>query len=586
MKQQIKLKTLRQELISMGCNALIQPKLDKFGGEEVHSSEDKLKAVSGFTGSAGMAIIFLNKAILFVDGRYTIQARNEVDNEWEVCDLTAKSWIKCIKDNLNEKEVVVFDPWIIRAYQYKQLCDQLEKSNISIRPIGNDIYENIWSQRPKASNKDLLQWDEEFAGEKASSKLKRLTSEMIKKDIDALVITQPSQLCWLLNIRGKDTQFTPLFLAFGVVYKDGSVFIFDSRKIKINIKKDLNIKIFKFMEIIEVLKKFQGKRIAINIFHTPFIIEHQLKENNAIIVTSFDSLDKISVRKNIVEIKNIRETHKRDGASVVKFLCWLEENIFKNKINEFEASIKLKEFRSKDKNFICESFPTIAASGSNAAIVHYKPSKHSCDFIDKKYLFLLDSGGQYFDGTTDITRTISFSEQSIYVKSVYTYILKGHIALSKTVFLDGTSGNELDIIARRPLWENGLDYDHGTGHGVGYFLGVHETPPNISRRKSSALEEGMFLSNEPGYYKVDDFGIRIENLMLVQKSNKSNIKKFLKFETVSLCHFENSLINCDLLNLKEKEWINNYHEKVRNKLKPFLSNEEFNWLCKKTYNLI
>ena len=408
---------------------------------------------------------------------------------------------------------------------------------------------------------------------------------MKTKNLDAIIVTQPNQLSWLLNIRGNDLAFTPLFLGFGLLTIDGTLKIFSRSNKKVFNNGNSKFTNHSFEKLVSYISNFKNKKIAVNTFHCPSIIYEEMKENKIVIEDNFSFLQTISTIKNNVEIAFIKNCHKRDGAALVKFLFWLEKNIYHQKISEYDASTKLMEFRSKDKNFICESFHTIAASGSNGAIVHYRPSKENSKFINTKDMFLLDSGGQYFDGTTDITRTISFEEQPQEIKNFYTFVLKSHISLAKLIFHNETAGNELDTIARSVLWEQGLDYNHGTGHGVGYCLGVHEFPPIISRRRSGPLQKGQLLSNEPGYYVPKKFGIRLENLIIVEKANLLKLNNFLKFTTVSLCHFEMNLINKNLLNKDEIIWINNYHKDVYRHLKELLTNEEKKWLKNKTIRI-
>ena len=401
------------------------------------------------------------------------------------------------------------------------------------------------------------------------------------KGLDALVITQPNQLCWLLNIRGDDLKYTPLFLGFLVLKKNGEISIFSRNNNKLI---DNTYKNYLYSDLIPFIKKFKNKNIAINLNYCPSIIAESIKLRNNKIIEDFTYLQDISTIKNKLERKFIRGCHLRDGASLVKFLYWIDKQIVSKKITEYQASIKLMEFRAKDKNFISESFPSILATGENGAIIHYRPEKHNSRIILKDKLLLIDSGGQYYDGTTDITRTIAFKDQPQEVKDIYTYVLKAHIALARLKFKPKTRGNEIDAIVRSKLWDKGLDYNHGTGHGVGFCLGVHEFPPVISKNISTALKAGQLISNEPEYYLENAFGIRLENLVLVQDSKVSN-SQYLEFETVSFCHFENKLINRKLLGMNEINWLNDYHYNVYSHLEVYLNKNEKNWLKQKTVNI-
>ena len=582
MGKNLVLENIRHQLKLKGLNAFIQPRRDMYGGEEVPDYDERLKFLSGFTGSAGIAIVTIDKAILFIDGRYVLQAKIELDENWEILLLSEDSIIKWLEENLCNKQSIGYDPWLMRANEIIKLKEKLIYKEIIFEAQEVNLIDHIWTDRSPIKQNDPIKWSSKFFGLESEKKIFSLTQKMKTKDIDAIIITQPNQLSWLLNIRGSDLNCTPLFLGFGLLTVDGTLKIFSRSN-----KKTLNNGKREFVnhsyeKLVSYISNFKNKKISVNPFYCPSIIYEAMKVNNIVIEDNFLFLQSMVTIKNSVEIAFIKNCHKRDGAALVKFLFWLEHNISLQKISEYDASIKLKEFRSKDKNFISESFNTIAASGSNGAIVHYRPSKIKSKIIETKDIFLLDSGGQYFDGTTDITRTISFSEQPQRIKNYYTFVLKSHISLAKLIFHNETCGNELDAIARSVLWEQGLDYDHGTGHGVGYGLGVHEFPPIISRRKSEPLQNGQLLSNEPGYYVPNKFGIRLENLMIVEKVNSIKPNNFLKFLTVSLCHFEMNLINKNLLNKDEIIWVNGYHDDVYSNLKEFLTNEEKKWLKSKT----
>ena len=580
------LENIRYQLTLKSLDAFIQPRRDMFGGEEVPDYDERLKCLSGFTGSAGMAIVTIDKAVIFIDGRYTLQAKFELDENWKILSMSETSMIKWLEENLCNKQRVGYDPWLMRANEILNLKDKLICKGIIFEAQDVNLIDLVWTDRPPIMQDGSVKWPNKFFGLESGKKIFSLTQKMKTKDIDAIIITQPNQLSWLLNIRGNDLACTPLFLGFGLLTVDGKLIIFSrSNKRTLNNGKREFVN-HSYEKLVSYISNFKNKKISVNPYFCPSIIYESMKDNNIVIEDNFLYLQLMATIKNSVEIAFIKNCHKRDGAALVKFLYWLEHNIHFQNISEYDASIKLKEFRSKDKNFISESFHTIAASGSNGAIVHYRPSKGKSKIINTKDIFLLDSGGQYFDGTTDITRTISFSEQPQSIKNFYTFVLKSHISLAKLIFHNKTCGNELDVIARSVLWEQGLDYNHGTGHGVGYCLGVHEFPPIISRRKSEPLQKGQLLSNEPGYYVPKKFGIRLENLMIVEKVNLIKLNNFLKFKTVSLCHFEMNLININLLNKDEIIWVNDYHDEVYSNLKEFLANEEKKWLKSKTSKIL
>ena len=565
----------------MGLHIYLQPRSDMYGGEEVPSYDSRLQFISGFTGSAGIAIITIKKAILFVDGRYTLQAKLQLDSNWTVMELSSDSWINWIVENAKIGKKIGYDPWLIKAKDITLLSSKINQKHFSLIPDKNNLVDSIWEKRPKIFQASPKNWNKKYFTLSVENKIDQLKNKMKIKGLDVVIITQPNQLCWLINIRGNDLKYTPLFLGFLVLKVNGEISIF-SRNSK-NLLKN-TYKNYHYSSLIPFLKKFKNKNIAVNLNYCPSIIAESIKLGSNKIVEDFTYLQDISTIKNKIEIKFIRDCHLRDGAALVKFLYWIDKKIVSKKITEYQASIKLKEFRAKDKNFISESFPSILATGGNGAIIHYRPEEQNSKIILKDKLLLIDSGGQYFDGTTDITRTIAFADQPQEVKDIYTYVLKAHIALARLKFKAKTRGNEIDAIVRSKLWEKGLDYNHGTGHGVGFCLGVHEFPPVISKNISPPLKAGQLISNEPGYYLENEFGIRLENLVLVQDSKASN-SQYLEFETVSFCHFENKLINRKLLEINEINWLNNYHYNVYSNLEVYLNKNEKNWLKQKTVSI-
>ena len=579
MKQNTYLRKFRNALKLNNLDAYIQPRSDMFGGEEVPDYDARLKFLSGFTGSAGIAVITLKKAILFTDGRYTLQARIQLNKSWEILPLLSNNWIDWITDYLRSGQKIGFDPWLVTANTYQILSEKMKIKGIAIKLDKTNLVDQVWINRPRVIHKEPIRWKDNYFAVNAKNKVNDLLVEMKSRDLDALIITQPNQVCWLLNMRGNNLKYTPFFLGFLIVEKNGNLNIFSQCDLKYF---NDNVHNHSFDKLEQFLSKFKNKYVAINNKNCPSIIYNKLKHISAKVEHDFSFLQEKATIKNKKEIQHIRRCHIADGVALAKFFYWIENNIKKQKITEYDASEKLKNFRAENINFICESFPTIAATGSNGAIIHYRPEEKKSKKIDIKKLFLLDSGGQYFNGTTDITRTVAFENQSSQIIDYYTYVLKAHICLAKLVFRTDARGNEIDAITRKALWEQGMDYNHGTGHGVGYCLGVHEFPPTISKNSDSILKIGQLLSNEPGFYIPRKFGIRLENLILVKKFSNSINNKFFCFETVSFCHFERTLINKGLLDNKEVNWLNDYHEKVFQKLKNFLSQEVRKWLRKKT----
>ena len=579
MNQNTYLRKFRNALKLNNLDAYIQPRSDMFGGEEVPDYDARLKFLSGFTGSAGIAVITLKKAILFTDGRYTLQARIQLNKSWEILPLLSNNWIDWITDYLRAGQNIGFDPWLVTASTYQILSEKIKIKGIEIKLDKKNLVDQVWINRPRVIHKEPIRWKDNYFAINAKNKVNDLLVEMKSRDLDALIITQPNQVCWLLNMRGNNLKYTPFFLGFLIVEKNGNLNIFSQCNLKYF---NDNVHNHSFDKLEQYLSKFKGKYVAINKKNCPSIIYNKLKHISAKVEHGFSFLQEKATIKNKKEIQHIRRCHIADGVALAKFFYWIENNIKKRKITEYDASEKLKNFRAENKNFICESFPTIAATGSNGAIIHYRPEEKKSKTIDAKKLFLIDSGGQYFNGTTDITRTVAFENQSSQIIDYYTYVLKAHICLAKLVFRNDARGNEIDAITRKALWEQGMDYNHGTGHGVGYCLGVHEFPPTISKNSDSILMIGQLLSNEPGFYIPRKFGIRLENLILVKKFSSSINNKFFCFETVSFCHFEKTLINKNLLDKKEVNWLNDYHEKVFQKLKNFLSQNVRKWLRKKT----
>jgi len=586
MDTQVSLICFRNELKTRNLNGYIIPRSDIFGDEEVQPANERLCSISGFSGSAGLAIIIEEKAKIFVDGRYILQVKKEVSNQWDVGFLKKSLIIDWLKKNVKEKSIIGFDPWILRAAELVNLSSELLISKIKLQKVSIKIFDKLWLNRPKTVQSKSILWNEKYFGQDSKLKVAKLCKKMDEENLDALFISKSSQICWLLNLRGKDLKFSPLIQAFAIILSDKSIHLFVGDKSKLEFDQNL-ITIYNISSLKSFIAKLNISNISLKLEKTPFIIYELLKKKNVKIVSNFTFLEENFSIKSRDEIELIRNVHIRDGVALVKFLFWLKNNICKKiSIDEFQAAQKLSSFRAYDDKFVSDSFPTISASGQNSAIVHYKPTQNSKSLIKREDLFLIDSGGQYFDGTTDITRTISFKIQNNEIKKTYTRVLQSHIALATAVFPEETKGNELDIISRQNLWKHGLDYNHGTGHGVGYFLEVHETPPSISRNSIDQIKKGMLVSNEPGYYKEGGFGVRIENLMIVDDYKIVDGLNFLKFKTLSLCPLENSLIVNNLLAINEKKWINNYHLKVRKKIAPFLTDLEREWLFKNTEKLL
>lgn len=519
------------------------PSSDEFLNEYTPNHLRRLEFITGFSGSYGIAIISQKQNCLITDGRYLLQAKNELPK-----DFTVVEGVNKIEGN--DFGNIGYDPMLFSESTLKSLRDK----KLHLVAVERNLVDVIWKDKLQESSRAALLLDKKYAGVERSEKIKLILKTLDPK-ADFLLITNPDSICWLLNIRGHDVPFTPVLLSYLLLSKTGKVFLFcDSKKVS-HIKgievTELDALKIKFKEIIK--KKL---KIQLDPNKTPAWF---LSVGGEQIIKASDPVALPKSCKNEVEIKGIKEAHLQDGIAVTKFISWLTKNVSKN-IDEIYASAKLLDFRKERNLFQYPSFETISAFGANAAIVHYKPSSKTNKKITKKGLYLIDSGGQYLNGTTDVTRTLCFGKPTPEQKRNYTLVLKGHIAIATAKFPEGTTGSQLDTLARQFLWQHGLDYKHGTGHGVGHFLSVHEGPQNISKNPSSVpLKENMIISNEPGFYKAGEYGIRIENLVRVIKSKT---KGFLEFETLTLVPIATNLIDQKLLTLAEKKWVKEYNYRV------------------------
>lgn len=553
------LKLLRQILETLNLDYFILPNNDEFSNEYLPKSAKRLEFITGFTGSNAIIIVGQKKAAFFTDGRYTIQAATEVNNkEYEIYNLSDKNWLEWLLENSKNNDRIGFDPKLhsISSINY---CQEILREREIIFLKENPV-DQIWSKKPKAPSTKVFIHDLKYAGISAQEKIKIITKELAG---DALILNSPISICWLLNIRATDIDFTPIALCHAIIYKNGKVDLFiEKKRLNEKVKKHLkNINIISPKNLEKNISSLKNKNIQIDPNSCNYWLYSLLQKR--VISRLPDPCLIHKACKNSVEIKGMIKAHEIDGIAVTKFLLWLK-NEAKN-IDEIKAAKKLLEFRKQNKEFFSPSFETISGFASNGAIVHYRSTKKTNKKIVVNSLYLLDSGGQYFSGTTDITRTIAIGKPTNEQKHNFTLVLKGHIALATAEFSDKTTGSDLDILARQFLQKEGKDYDHGTGHGVGCFLSVHEGPQNISKRKNNiSLKPGMIISNEPGYYKAGEYGIRIENLVLVEKSKK---KGFLKFRTITLAPIDVNLIDFKLLTKEEKSWLDNYHLEIYQKLK-------------------
>ncbi len=555
------MKNLKKLFKRYKVDGYIIPKNDEYFNEYIYPSKDRLKFVSGFSGSAGFAIILKNKNYLFVDGRYTIQARYQSGKKFKVITMPGKFPKDVVKTN--KKIILGFDP---KLHTEKQLNFLFKIKNVNLKSISQNLVDMVWSNKPKELVKPFFSLSTKNAGTATEKKIIQVKDVLSKNSADYLLVTAPENVAWILNIRGYDSSYSPIPNARLLVSKKGGIDLFTSPKKITKIKRNLEKKICTHDErrIENILKHMSKKRIWLDSLSCSFYYKSILGKRNSII-EKIDPIHFFKSIKNNTEIKNMKKSHLTDGVALTKFLFWLKKNFKKKKITEISAQKKLESFRKMNPSYKFPSFNTISGSGPNSAIIHYKASLKTNRALKKGELYLVDSGGQYSFGTTDVTRTVSLDNKSNYIKEIYTRVLKGHIAVSNFKIKKNSTGSHVDQNARKFLKKIKLDYPHGTGHGVGYFLNVHEGPQSLSRNNKVNLKNGMIVSNEPGYYKEGKFGIRIENLVYIKKN---------KFEELTVAPIEKDLINKKILNRAEIKWINNYHRKVEKNLSRFMNLKE------------
>ena len=576
-----KLQQLRIQMQDQNIDVCLINQTDEFQNEFLPQYSKRLQWLTNFSGSAGEALITKNKAYLFVDGRYTLQAKLEVNqNVYKVYNYSKKTPTEILKSLKLNKPNFGIDGNIITVKKLNLLTSEL-KTNVSIKLLEKNLVDLIWYSRPKIKKSIVWHHKRSFHGTDVSDKITTIKKIIKKNKAQYLFITSNESICWLLNLRSSDLAYTPIFMSRLIISDSGECFLFA------NIKDGLKFpKAVKFHQIeLNLLSNFLSDTIANKkIIADPRTLSSNTNEfllkNKVKIKLINDPIEVLKSQKNNSEIKGIRAAHLRDGVALTKAIFWIKEKVLKKNLTELQAVKKIDSNRLKNKNFYSLSFPTIAGSGPNGAIVHYHANKKSNRKIKDTDLFLIDSGAQYLDGTTDVTRTISFRKVSNEQKKMNTLVLKGHIAVATSVFSKSETGKLLNINARKYLRQHNCDFDHGTGHGVGYFLNVHEGPQSISSVSKVKFLPGMIISNEPGYYKTNEYGIRIENLVNV----KVNGNKY-KFETLTLAPIDRQLIETSLLSKNEIKWLNTYHEHVYIKLGKYLETKEKIWLKAECSNL-
>ena len=569
-----KINQLKNILHKENCDAYLIPKNDEYFGEYVSENKDRLKFITGFTGSTALALIFKNKSYLFVDGRYTLQAKTEVNKDFKICEVPKIKPEQILK-RINKKITIGFDPKLFTSNFLKNI---VTNNLINLKAVNNNLIDKIWKNKSKIKNNKFYLLQKKYHGENYLYKVNKVRKILKSKNIHYLICTAVENIAWLLNIRGSDSMSSPLTYGKIIFNKNGKILFFtNTSKLTPQIKKFFKKNIIFIKEEIFVnhLRKIKGSRILIDKKTCCFYYEKNIHPSNKIINLN-DPIYLLKAIKNKTEINNTKIAHLFDGIALTKFIFWLKNNYKRKKITEISAQNQLENFKKKQKEYLYPSFNTISAFGANGAIVHYRANNKSNKQIKGDNLYLLDSGSQYFYGTTDVTRTIAIGKISNFQKKIYTSVLKAHIAVVLYKLKKTTLGKHIDKVARTTLLKSGYNYSHGTGHGVGYFLNVHEGPQGLSPFNNHKILPGMLLSNEPGFYKKNDFGIRIENLIYCKKINNN----YLKFIDLTMVPIDKECINKKLLNKNEINWINNYHQRIFYILKPFMNKFELRILTK------
>ncbi|EHD6031691.1 aminopeptidase P family protein [Vibrio parahaemolyticus] len=582
---------IREWLAQHNIDALLIPHEDEYLGEYVPAHNERLHWLTGFTGSAGAAVITQHKAAIFVDGRYTVQVTKQVPNElFEYRHLIEEPALDWIQDNLTANASVAIDPrmhssdWLDMAQA--KLAGKLELNILSSNPI-----DELWHDRPAPVVSDVRFMPTEAVGQSSESKRKEIAQLVAKAGADSAVITALDSICWLLNVRGLDVSRLPVLLSHAILHADSSVeYFLDPARLPAEFAAHVGtgVTVHHPEALQSRLEAMSGKKVLLDPAISNAWFKLVLQNAGASVIAAADPCLMPKAAKNEVEIAGMKACHIRDGVAMSKFLCWLDAEVAAGNLHD-EATLadRLEAFRKEDPTLMDLSFDTISAAGGNAAMCHYnhenqpEPGK-----LELNTLYLVDSGGQYLDGTTDITRTIAIGQPSAEMIKQFTLALKGHIGVARARFPKGTRGYQIDTLARQHLWAEGYDYDHGTGHGVGHFLSVHEGPASISKKQIDVpLTEGMVLSNEPGYYRADAFGIRIENLELVVETPTNGDFPVLSFESLTRCPIDKRNINVDMLTRPELAWLNDYHQKVWEQISPLVDGEVKEWLREATLPL-
>jgi Xaa-Pro aminopeptidase len=585
-----RLDALRAELARRNLTGFVVPRSDQHQGEYVAPHAQRLAWLTGFTGSAGVAVVLKERAAIFVDGRYTLQVRQEVDTaRFEPVSMIDTPLARWLGEVLAKGDRLGVDPWLHTPEQVDALKAACERTGAELVTQDSNPLDAVWPDQPPLPASSIVEHDARFAGRGSVEKRVDVAETLKAERLDAALLSDPASVAWLLNIRGHDVAYTPLPLAFALVHADASVDLFvDRPRLPDALVAEWagTVRVRPPAELGAALDGLKGKKVRLDQSTAPFAALDRLTKAGAKPDRGTDPCALPKACKNEVELDGARAAHRRDGAAIARFLAWLAAEAPKGTLTELDASDRLEAIRAEGEHFRGLSFPTISGAGPHGAIVHYRSTPRTNRAIGAGEVYLLDSGAQYLDGTTDITRTLAIGTVPDEARTRFTLVLKGHIAVATARFPVGTTGAQLDVLARHALWASGLDYDHGTGHGVGSFLSVHEGPQRISKmgQNAVALKPGMVLSNEPGYYKEGAYGIRIENLLAVTEPQEveGGERPMMDFETLTLVPMDLAMIEPAQLTAPERAWLNAYHARVRTEISPLVDEATRAWLAAAT----
>ena len=586
-----KLTCIRRQMKTREIDALIIPRADEYLGEYIPEHNERLRWISGFTGSAGVVIVLADRAAIFVDGRYTVQVRKQVSSElFDILHLLETPHIDWLADQLPKGSRIAIDPRCHPFNWHKKAAKTFSEAGLELAGLENNLVDECWQDRPEEDIQTAILMPKSLTGSSSAEKRRSIAATMAGNGADAALVFAADSVAWLLNIRGRDVPCLPVVLGFGLLHDDGR-FQFFTNDAKIPAGFDAHVgegvEVLPESAALDAFRELAGKKVLADPLTANAWCQLGLKDAGAELIAGDDPVLLPKACKNESEIEGMKAAHLRDGVAVVRFLAWLDQEVDAgNLYTEGELSDQLYQFRSQGDHFQEPSFDTISAASGNAAMCHYNHLNFSdISRLEMNSVYLVDSGGQYLDGTTDITRTIAIGDPGDEIRQRFTLVLKGHIALHSAVFPEGTTGTQLDALARQFLWADGLDYDHGTGHGVGSFLSVHEGPQRVAKQYNGhALKAGMVISNEPGFYKDDAYGIRCENLEVVTPLTfgHDDGPSMFQFETLTAAPFDRRLIDTKLLTDTELAWVNSYHAWVRQALLPQLEGKERDWLGQAT----